>query len=84
MAKILRVTEARVCGPLQIQLTFNDGTEGISDLHDLLDGPVFEALRDDALFAQVELDPVCGTIVWPNGADLAPEALRACLQPIAV
>ena len=84
MPQILRVTEARACGPFQLELTFNDGTEGIADLGSVLEGPVFEALRDEELFSQAELDPVCGTVIWPNGADLAPEALRACLQPVAV
>ncbi len=84
MAPILRVTEARVCGPLQIQLRFNDGTQGVSDLSDVLEGPMLEALRDESLFSQAELEPVCGTVVWPNGADLAPEALMACLVLIAV
>ena len=41
----------------------------------LLDGPVFEPLRDPAYFARAALDPVRGTVVWPNGADFAPEAL---------
>jgi hypothetical protein len=42
-----------------------------------LAGPVFEPLRDPAYFAKVQLDPVCGTVVWPNGAYLAPEAMHA-------
>ena len=40
----------------------------------LLDGAVFEPLRDPAYFASVKLDSFCGTVVWPNGADFAPEA----------
>ena len=73
---ILRIRTVRVAGPRSLELSFNDGTAGIADLEPLLDGPVFESLHDPAFFARVELDPVCGTVVWPNGADFAPEALR--------
>jgi hypothetical protein len=41
----------------------------------LLDGPIFEPLLDPANFARVTLDKVAGTVVWPNEADFAPEAL---------
>jgi hypothetical protein len=41
----------------------------------LLRGRVFEPLYDPAYFARVTIDPVGGTVVWPNGADFAPEAL---------
>jgi hypothetical protein len=74
---ILRIVEARVCGPSRLRLAFNDGTRKAVDVTPLLGGPVFEPLRDPAYFARVELDPVCGTVVWPNGADFAPEALHA-------
>jgi Protein of unknown function (DUF2442) len=42
----------------------------------LLDGVIFEPLRDPADFGSVTLDSICGTVVWPNGADFAPEALH--------
>ena len=58
-------------------VAFNDGTRKTVDLAPLLSGPVFEPLHDPAYFARVQLDPFCGTVVWPNGADLAPEALCA-------
>jgi hypothetical protein len=73
---ILRIREARVSGPHSLRLTFNDGTTKQVNVNPLLDGPIFEPLRDPAYFARVTLDSICGTVVWPNGADFAPEALQ--------
>jgi hypothetical protein len=36
---------------------------------------VFEPLKNQALFSQLKIDEELATIVWPNGADLAPEYL---------
>ncbi len=60
----------------QLAVTFNDGTSGIVDVSALVNGPdagVFEVLRDPAFFATAYLD--CGAVAWPNGADLAPDAM---------
>jgi hypothetical protein len=73
---ILRVVEAEVCGDFCLRVAFNDGTEKVVSLRTILDGPIFEPLREREYFGQMELDPVCGTVVWPNGADFAPEALK--------
>lgn len=70
-----RVVKAAACGPHSLDLTFKDGRRKRVNLLPLLQGPVFEPLRDPRLFAQVMLDPVAGTVVWPNGADVAPETL---------
>ena len=72
---ILRIREMIPKGGTCIQLTFSNGEGKQVDLAPLLEGPVFEPLQDPAYFARVALDPVCRTIVWPNGADIAPEAL---------
>jgi hypothetical protein len=74
---ILRVVEVSWAGGTCLRLAFNDGRRKLVDLRSLLVGPVFEPLRDVDVFSQVRLDPMCGTVVWPNGADLAPEALHA-------
>ncbi len=72
---ILRITEAEVVGPHSLRLAFNDGTHKTVNVAPLLEGPIFQPLKDPSYFAQVTLDTVCGTVVWPNGADFAPEAL---------
>lgn len=77
---ILRIQEARVSGSHSLRLTFNDGTIEEVDVRPLLAGPIFEPLQDPAYFARATVDPVCGTVVWPNGADFAPEALHELTQ----
>ena len=81
---ILRILEAEVRGPHRLWLSFSDGTRGEVDVRPLLSGPVFEPLRDPDYFARAALDPLCGTVVWPNGADFAPEALHALVGAAAV
>ena len=84
---ILRITEAEVSGKRSLKLTFNDGTKKTVNVTSLLDGPVFEPLKDPNYFAHAMLDAVCGTVVWPNGADFAPEAFYELTpegQPTAI
>ena len=70
-----RLLEARYVRDFVVWLRFSDGTRGDVDLSGDLDGPVFEPLRERAYFRQFVLHPELHTIVWPNGADLAPEFL---------
>ena len=70
-----RVVKAEACGEHSLDLTFKDGTRKRVNLRPLLEGPVFEPLLDPKYFALVDLDRVAGTVVWPNGADIAPETL---------
>ena len=69
-----KIAEARYAGGYRIWFRFVDGIEGEIDLETLLWGPMFEPLKDKALFAQFQLYPERSTIFWPNDADLAPEA----------
>ncbi len=77
---ILHVTDAKHLQDYQIWLKFNDDAEGVVDLSKELWGGMFEPLKDLSLFSQVKLDTELDTIVWPNGADLAPEFLHELLQ----
>ena len=71
----LHVSGARHLRDFQVEVTFNNGRQGVADLRGSLDGDVFEPLRDVEVFSQFQVDPELETIVWPNGADFAPEFL---------
>lgn len=77
---ILHITDAKHLQDYRIWLKFNDGVEGTVDLSKELWGGMFEPLKDLGLFSQVKLDTEIDTIVWPNGADLAPEFLHELLR----
>ena len=70
------VVKAKYKKEYQIWLKFNDGSEGVVDLKDQLYGEMFRSLRDKKKFRSFRVDPELETIVWKNGADLAPEFLR--------
>ena len=70
------VLDAQYRGGYTVWLRFRDGTVGEIDLQPELRGPVFEPLHDPAYFRRFTLDPVGRTLVWPNGADIAPEYLH--------
>jgi hypothetical protein len=76
MEKIIHVVNVRWVGNHRLRLEFEDGRSGELDFSDEEWGGVFEPLRDPDFFRQVELDDELGTIVWPNGADIAPETLH--------
>jgi hypothetical protein len=58
-----------------LRLTFTDGLTGELDVLDRMRGPVFAQARTPDGFARVTVDEETGTIVWPGGADLAPDTL---------
>jgi len=64
--KILHVNRARHIRDHLLEIDFDDGTRKVVDVAPLL---------DDDFFGRLTVDPVSRTIVWPNGADMAPEAL---------
>lgn len=77
---MLHVTDAKYLGEHRVWLAFNDGSSGEADLKDSLHGPIFEPLQNEEMFRQVRFDPEADTIVWPNGADFAPEFLHELVK----
>ena len=79
------VLGAAVVGDRVLRLLFSDGTVGDVDFSSERWTGVPEPLNDPTYFAQVEVDPEAGTVVWPCGIDLAPEPLykQAKAQPLA-
>jgi hypothetical protein len=75
MDKLVDVTGVEVIGDHKLRLTFADGLVGDIDFVGRDWRRVFEPLTDQAFFAQVRVDQEIGTIVWPNGVDMAPESL---------
>lgn len=69
------MTAARVVRHGVLHLTFADGVSGEVEVLDRMRGSVFERARTPAGFAEVTLDQETGTVVWPGGADLAPDTL---------
>lgn len=83
MEELHDVTSVEVIGEHRLRLGFDDGAVGEIDFADRIWRGVFEPLADPAYFAQVRIDQEGGTIVWPNGADMAPETLYQRVQQSA-
>ena len=73
---MLHIKSVKYISEYKIWVAFDDGTDGEVDLRDSLLGPVFAPLTDVTEFSKVTVDPELETIVWPNGADLAPEFVK--------
>jgi len=78
-----RLTSVTALPEARLRVTFVDGTAGEVHMRAFLsnpklDGTVFEPLRDPAVFAQAQV--VLGAVQWPNGADLAPDAMYDAIR----
>jgi hypothetical protein len=69
------ITEATVVRHGVLRLRFADGLRGEVEVLDRMRGPVFDQARTREGFVDVTVDAETGTVVWPGGADLAPDTL---------
>ena len=68
---------------MRLRVRFVDGTVGEVDLRSFLgstevQGTIFESLRSEEQFRHVHAE--LGAVVWPNGADLAPDAMYDAIR----
>ncbi|MSP38926.1 MAG: DUF2442 domain-containing protein [Deltaproteobacteria bacterium] len=75
MSYLPQVVGARYVSGFVVSTRFDDGTEKHIDVSQWFKGPVFEPLKDLKLFKKFFVE--AGTLAWPNGVDIAPEALYA-------
>lgn len=69
------VVGVAVVGDRVLRLLFSDGTAGDADFSAQRWTGVLAPLNDATYFAQVTVDLEAGTLIWPDGIDLAPEPL---------
>lgn len=75
---MMHVIRAEYLDGHRVHLWFNDHTDGPVDLADVLEGPIFEPLKNVNYFKQFRVEG--HTIAWDNGADFAPEYLHHLVQ----
>jgi hypothetical protein len=78
-----RVLTADTLPGWRLRVTFMDGTVGEADMSRFVttarvEGTPFEPLRDPAFFEQARV--TLGVVSWPNGADLAPDAMYDAIR----
>ena len=72
---IPRIIYAKYIKNYILYLRFSDGSTGEVDLEHELDGEIFEPLKNISYFKNFVFNKELHTVVWPNGADFAPELL---------
>jgi len=73
------VSDAHYVDGFKIFVKFNNGKENILDMEQYIksksDDTIFGILKNRDYFKNVKFDNELDTIVWENGADIAPETL---------
>jgi hypothetical protein len=75
MTYLPQIIGARYVSGFVIFTRFADGTEKNIDISQWFKGPVFEPLKNRKVFKKFFIEG--GTLSWPHGVDIAPEALYA-------
>jgi len=73
---MLEVLDANCIGKYNVELSFNNGLEGVVDLQETIKSDkrtLFSDLKDEQVFQDFKIEH--STLVWSNGLDIAPEYL---------
>jgi hypothetical protein len=76
----VHISEAKYIRDYVLLIKFDNGVKGEIDLSAELWGEMFEPLRNLDSFRRFHIDNEINTIVWDNGADMAPDFLYSLLQ----
>ena len=63
-----------------LRLRFADGTHKVYDARPLLNKPIYSSLKSLPMFLSAKAE--CGTVVWADDTDIAPEHLYECSRTI--
>ncbi len=78
------VEEAKYIDNFSLFVKFNDGKEAVIDMENYIkskqENTIFAPLRELDNFKTVTLNRDIDTIVWANGADIAPERLYEMME----
>ena len=80
---LYQIEEAEARPNYRLWVRFSDGVEGEVDVSALVGKGVFSAWEDPEVFRSVTVDDESGTVIWPGGLDLAPDALYKEIAPVA-
>ncbi len=71
---LVRILAVKPLHEFNVELRLTNGEVVQRDLRHLLSGSIFEGIRrDEKMFRQVRADE--GSLVWPGGVDLCPDAV---------
>jgi len=69
-----KVSKVKTLQGYRLDLTFDDGVNGVVDVSDLVGRGVFALWRDHRVFEQVRIGSF-GELVWEDKIDLCPDSL---------
>lgn len=75
------IVEVKVLNKYNLLIKFENNFCGEIDVSKIISfNGIFAPLKNQAFFKKVKVDPELGTIVWSNGADLAPETIYLAIK----